>query len=486
MLRSSTQPTAHRTPGTIDLVISNPVLLLNEIARRYETSERILMEYVDNALDDAEVLYRQNYNAYPYPIEIDLTIDCSAGAVTIRDNCRGMPRDTLERIVRNIGESDKRGLTWVNGRFGFGVHAFRAAAESIRFQTKHELSSHHILEFNRDQLTGIKEAQRTDETFPTGRGTGTLVTVSKFKPDWFANLSAASLKGEIERHFERLLNRPNLHIRVAELGQAALVCRPCDYPAMAGQEIQHNLVLTYQGETYPIEVYLKVASEPQPERIASFFARGRRIAAVTEIKSFMRKSKYGASLWGHPHLVGYLELGEVVQPILNRDEFVRTKLRQLLYETIAELEPELRLALQGVNQHERQQTLEQLEGALYDALAQVQPHHPPVRRPSRVAFVEALPDGSGGRAGFEDGTLSINMGHPDFQHRLSLSRQGTPRLTDRLNAYLAVILANYSRELNATEAPAGESPENRLEAQLKAFIQIEENLRQQRDRLKQV
>ncbi len=42
--------------GTLDLQISDPVSMLNEIARRYESTERILMEYVDNALDDAGVI----------------------------------------------------------------------------------------------------------------------------------------------------------------------------------------------------------------------------------------------------------------------------------------------------------------------------------------------------------------------------------------------------------------------------------------------
>lgn len=51
--------------STFDLQISNPAALLNEIARRYESSERILMEFVDNALDDVEPLYRANARCLP-------------------------------------------------------------------------------------------------------------------------------------------------------------------------------------------------------------------------------------------------------------------------------------------------------------------------------------------------------------------------------------------------------------------------------------
>ncbi len=487
MLRSFSQSTAYRTPGTIDLVISNPVILLNEIAKRYESSERILMEYVDNALDDAEILYRQNYNSYPYPIEIDLTVDFASSSVVIRDNCRGMPRDVLERIVRNIGESDKRALTWVNGRFGFGVHAFRAAAESICFQTKHEFSSHHVLEFNRDQLNGIKEAQRSDEPFPTSSNTGTIVTVSKFERDWFSTVSVESIKQEIERHFERLLNRPGLHIQVGETGKTPLVCQAFDYRAVAGLEIQRNLELAYQGETYPIGLYLKVASAPLPERNASFFARGRRVAAVSEIKSFMRRSNYATSLWGHPNLAGYLEVGEMVQPILNRDDFVRTKRRQILYDAIIALEPDIRLALQQINQSERQNTLEQLEDTLYHALAEALKTRGNSSlsscEPPKIVFTDDLLEGSQPRAAFKDGVLSINLAHADLQRRLSLSRHGIPRLTDRLNSYLAGTLATYFCEWLAGETPEGISTEDLLNVQLNTFIQIEENLRQQRGRL---
>lgn len=479
MLRSPHPSAGHHTPGTIDLVISNPVILLNEIAKRYETSERILMEYVDNALDDAEILYRRNNQAYPYPIEIDLIVDHAAATITIQDNCQGMPRDVLEGIVRSIGESNKRGLTWVNGRFGFGVHAFRAAAENIRIQTKHERSSLHTLEFNRSQLFGIKEAQRSDEKFPTASGSGTIVTVSKFDREWFAGVSVESIRHEIERHFERLLDRPGLSIRVREVGQPAVTCRPFDYRALEGVEIQQNLELEAQGERFPIELYLKIAATPQPEHSASFFSRGRRVAAMAEIKSFMRKSRYDTGLWGHPHLCGYVEVGEMVEPILNRDDFVRTKRRQALYEAIAALEAEIRLALLQINQDERSSTLDQLEDTLRNALAQTleaTPNRlPGLRRPERVAFVEELPGGGERRADFTDGVLTINMAHADFRQRLSLSRQGIPRLSDRLNAYLAGVLATF-----ACEAPTDAAPQELLEAQLNAFIQIEENLRQQR------
>jgi HSP90 family molecular chaperone len=121
------------------------------------------MEFVDNALDDAEALYRANAETYPFEVRIDLTVDVRHRLVTVTDNCRGMRQETLERIVQNVGESQKKGITWVNGQFGFGVHAFRAAADSIQFRTKHAEGDHIELQLSRDQHRGIRRPWASSE-----------------------------------------------------------------------------------------------------------------------------------------------------------------------------------------------------------------------------------------------------------------------------------------------------------------------------------
>jgi hypothetical protein len=356
---------------TLDLQISDPVMMLNEIARRYESTERILMEYVDNALDDAESLYRENSNAYPYQIHIEVIIDGAQQSVIVRDNCRGMPKEILERIIRNVGESQKRGLTWVNGRFGFGVQAFRAAADVIRFQTRHAQNPHWLLELERNQHFGIKGAQSLAEPFPSDTGTGSMVTINGFEDEWFENISVTSIKQEIESHFERLLARPNLTITVQEVHQEPVRCEPFQYEDVPGKDIQRVLKLRYKGRVYPIEVHLKIADFEVPGRTVRFFARGRRINHVTEIKSFLRKSTYRTSVWGHPHLLGYIEVGEIVRPVITRDDFVRNKSRNLFYEAILGLEEELKNALDRINEAQRDSTLNRLEDVLRTVLESI-------------------------------------------------------------------------------------------------------------------
>jgi hypothetical protein len=469
MFNASSKPFASKTPGTIDLEISDPVLMLNEVAKRYETTERVLMEYVDNALDDAEVLFRENGNVYPYPIRIDITIDRANRAVIIKDNCRGMTRETLERVVRNIGESQKRGQTWVNGRFGFGVHAFRAAAESVSFQTKHERSSNHALTLQRDQHRGIKEAKRVDAPFPTDNGTGCVVTVSGFETEWFQPVTVDSIRTEIEHHFERLIARPNLNITVYEAGEAPQGCAAFDYAAIEGVAIQHVLHLSYKDEVFPVTIYCKIAADSPLKRPISFFARDRRIGDVADIKSFMRRSAAKTSVWSHPNLMGYIEVGNLVQPIINRDDFVRTYSRTLLYDALLPIEAEIKQTLQGVNEQQREQTFDQFEQVVQRALAEVV-----TGENLDVALVE---NEEGKRVVVENGRLAINTSHPDFQARLRITRQGNPRPSDRLNAYLAGILSVYGIS-QLTEQNKDLSPESQIDLQIEMMLALESQLRQ--------
>lgn len=353
---------------TFDLQISDPASLLNEVARRYSSSERILMEYIDNALDDAETLYRNNADAYPFEVRIEVIIDRHQRYIAVRDNCRGMKREVLERIVSKIGESQKRGVTWVNGRFGFGVHAFRAAAESIRFRTKNKYDDHLELKLRRTQHRDIRRPWTKPEPFPTDTGTGTEVVVGPFDEEWFETITVATIKHEIESHFERLLARSNLTITVQEWGGEPVSCEPFAYEQLPGKDFQRTLEVELNDALHLVEVHLKVVEAEVPGRAARFFSRGRRINEIAEIKSFIRKSNHRTSVWGHPNLLGYIEVGDIVRPIITRDDFDRGKGRTALYDEILTLEDELRAAINQINEEQRDGSLNRLEDVLRDVL----------------------------------------------------------------------------------------------------------------------
>ena len=117
----------------LQLQVSSPALLLNHMAERYLSTSRILMEFVDNALDDAEALYDGEADAYLRPVTVDVHVSRAQGSLRIVDNCRGMAPDVLSRVVMRVGESRKRGASFVNGQFGFGMQA--RLRDSAQFST---------------------------------------------------------------------------------------------------------------------------------------------------------------------------------------------------------------------------------------------------------------------------------------------------------------------------------------------------------------
>jgi hypothetical protein len=396
---------------TFCLQISDPASLLNEVARRYGSSERILMEYIDNAVNDAEVLYRDNAEAYPVEARIEIIIDRHQRYVTVRDNYRGMMREDLERIVGKVGESKKRGITWVNGRFGFGVHAFRAAAESIPFRTENKYDDRLELTLRRSQRRDIRRPWARPEPFPTDTETGAEVVVDPVDEEWFESVTVASIKHEIESHFERLLARPNLTITVQEWGGGPVFCEPFDYEQIPGKDFQRALEIEFNDALHLIEVHLKVAEAEVPGRAARFFSRGRRINEIAEIKSFIRKSNHRTSVWGHPNLLGYIEVGDIVRPIITRDDFDRGKGRTALYGASLTLEDEIRAAINQINEEQRDSSFNRLEDVLRNVLDDL-------AREDRLRLrSEPMPGDEQGKAtnggGAEDGAEGGHDGPPN-------------------------------------------------------------------------
>ena len=124
-------PPMSSSPEALSLQISSPALLLNHMAERYSSTSRILMEFIDNSLDDAEAFYDTEAGAYSRSVSISVHVSREDRTIRIVDDCRGMAPPTLSRVVMRVGESRKRGASFVNGQFGFGMQAFRAACSSL-------------------------------------------------------------------------------------------------------------------------------------------------------------------------------------------------------------------------------------------------------------------------------------------------------------------------------------------------------------------
>lgn len=391
------------------LTVSSPCLLLNHIAQRYTRTSRIIMEYVDNSLDDCEALFDEDTNAYSRAIQIDVRInrtkvgdgmapDSDGGPdapappaakpeagtdekqsepgkkakkgkkkaapaeqwfteVSVSDNCRGMSKATLNRLVANVGESSKRGSKFTNGHFGFGVHAFRACAKKISFHTKQEGGRVLFLEMDRKSEYFMKPKWQ-DEGIDTAAGTE--VRVTNFDNTWSEQLDPREIIKEIQHHFSGLLERGNLQVLVHDVAKAkSTVCRPFSFNMMSLRK-SINKDFDFGEETCRVRLY--VSNKAQNGKNCMFVAKGRRVNEVSDVKSFMKMSRCRWAVWGHPNLVGFIDVSNILEPVITRDEFRLNKARKDVFrKIIEEVEPILYKALHEVNENRRIMALARLE-----------------------------------------------------------------------------------------------------------------------------
>jgi len=384
------------------LTVSSPCLLLNHIAQRYTRTSRIIMEYVDNSLDDAEALYTEKSDSYKRKINILIEIKRQNIAkesnvnpdelnskipltektgdiakptkvskkksqkqqenwiteVTVTDNCRGMTSATLNRLIANVGDSSKRYSKFTNGHFGFGVHAFRACAKNIEFKSKASGTRTLGLQIDRDNEYFSKPKFVGDEGVQTR--TGTIVKVSNFDNTWSEQLEPKEIVREIQHHFSRLLERKNLLIQVKNVVTGKVTeCRPFNFK---GLPIRKTVKKDYKFGKETVRCRLFVSNQAQLGKNCLFISKGRRVNEVSDVKSFMKMSRCKYGVWSHPNLAGYIDVTNVLDPVITRDEFRLNNSRKIVFrKVVEEVEPVLYKALHEVNENKRIMALARLE-----------------------------------------------------------------------------------------------------------------------------
>jgi len=308
--------------------------IIQNVANLYNDTHRIFMEYIDNSLDSAEDCYDREKNEYNRPIKITLEIsgsDFKNGFVTITDNCEGIAKFT--EVVQSIGSSIKRTQFSTNGQFGFGVYSFMAACEKLEITSKAKEGNAYYLPILRSQFD---ESKQENVVFPDPKvvnfkiESGTKIILSEFDKEMWKVINFEMIKSEIEKHFELLLSRKNLQIKLVKNGREE-ICGAFDYSSLEGEVWEDNIsyLSSYKGTKAPqeinfklqssIKVFLKITKGKNIDKSPVFIIKGRRIAEVREVKSF--KTTHRGELWGHPNLTGYIDLGGFLSPNIARTDF---------------------------------------------------------------------------------------------------------------------------------------------------------------------
>lgn len=356
--------------------------IISNIARTYQNTPRVFMEYIDNSLDSADKLFEKNGGNYPHKIIINIHIDSKNKTVVFEDNCVGMDLDNLIRIIENIGDSNKKSDFITNGQFGFGIHAYAACASELEV-TSLKKGSDYAWSIKIDRNAYTEDGEIPNEkrihksNFPFQ--SGTVVKIKNFDQNWWKEVDAETLVNEIERHFEQLLSRENLDVKIFWDNEEQ-ICSSFDYDKYLGtkivKEIQELEVLrrkitTRQPLKTPVKIYLKITNDIVPNKRPIFTNKGRRIEEIQNIKSFRNKSKFKTSIWGHSNLTGFIEVAGLLEPTLPRDDFQRSLYRDMVYEQILIIEDEINETLQEINKQTENTSLSKFESLLSSTLAKL-------------------------------------------------------------------------------------------------------------------
>lgn len=375
--------------------------IIGSISTLYNDVNRIFLEFIDNSLDSAEEYYDTENNKYIRPIYITLAIvgnNYRDGKIIIHDNCTGITN--LPKVVNSIGFSEKKEQAWTNGQFGYGIYSFMACCSKLEITTKVEDGATYYIPIDKTKFDAEKQR---DVTFPDPQHkhaltlrkeeailfplnsskemvyerSGTKIILSNFDKNQWKDIDLDNLRTEIEKHFELMISRSNLLIRLV-VNKNVYNCKPFDYGRYEGgvwaDEIKDLTTLRYGMKSIfklkqPIKVFLKITQGQEINKPPMFISKGRRIAEIKEVKSF--KSKNKSSLWDHPNITGFIDLKDFLGPTIARTDFRNTAKSKALFERLIELEPLILEEIRRINKISEESHYRQLESRLNQALSKL-------------------------------------------------------------------------------------------------------------------
>lgn len=361
--------TGPKVVGTVKLHIANQARIVNQIAGTYKDVYRALMEYVDNSADSAAIDSDR-------PRHLRIYVDTREREVVFEDDCCGMSPSSLAGLLGSIGTSTKAHLPWVNGEFGFGVHAFRAFARYADFVSRANDSVTCSITIDReaDENTEVPISEADSRVIKSP--TGTRIRVYGFRPGVFKGPRFAnSLQREVEEHFGDVIESGILEVTIIDTRVGSFdACRSIDLTALPGTPVQEDKPVEVSGVVKNLDVSIKLVEGKPIHHPIVLTRNGRRILPVGEIRSFrefLRAKDRLPDVWAHPQLTGRIEIGDIAQPNITRDDLQSGDGRDALFEALAEIQTELEGAVAASESKHRERELESASKVLSERLAHV-------------------------------------------------------------------------------------------------------------------
>ncbi len=361
---------------TIPLHISPRII--PSIATLYNDTNRIFMEYIDNSIDSSEKFLDNNW--YIKDISISLTI--GNDEVIIEDNSTWIIN--FEKVVQSIWNSDKKAQFTTNWQFWYGIYSFMAACWKIEIISKtidNEKANSIVIDrkkFDTDNQEDVVFPDFSKVDF--NHSSWTRVVLSKFDKTMWKQINLEEIKLEVEKHFELLLARKNLTIKLKN-NTTEYICKPFNYDDYEGEVYSDKLEKLFFNKWRrdpqqitliphnPIKIFLKITKWRAINKLPVFVIKWRRIAEIKDIKQF--KSNHKGDIWWHPNMTWYIDLSDYLNPTIARTEFKNNNNSKALFNTLIDLEPLILDVIKDVNKESDAKHYHILEDKLNSVLSKL-------------------------------------------------------------------------------------------------------------------
>ena len=359
--------------GTTKLNIKDQNAIINQISNTYKDFFRAAMEYIDNSIDVATINKKKGLEK---DYKVNINIDTHKKTISFLDNCGGMSPDELCNLLSNVGLSTKKAVSWANGQFGFGVHAFRAFAKIAQFISKKKYYPACKIIIDRDK-TEHDEVYCKKVPDNTLIEEGTEVIISNFNKHVFKKSGMKrKLSEEISRHFDDILRSGLIDIFLSENGSNKIRLLPFDYHNMNGLEFPvKKIKMESRNKTSFLDIDLKILDQPQKNRLPTIKNKGRRIQSIADLQSYKKylnsigKNNY---IWGNNEfIVGSIEINDFCSPKITRDDLIDNEERDIFYKKLVEIQEEIEELFNKKQYSKKQEYLDEISHKITNCLSNV-------------------------------------------------------------------------------------------------------------------
>lgn len=334
-------------------------------AQNYTDVYRILAEYIDNSIDDAEQLYDSAADTYKRNININISKSGTtkkARTITITDNACGMSIDPNKGLT--IFDSTKQSDPKTNGMFGMGMFSFLAICNKMSVETRQSGSNTiYTYDITKDTFDipngSVPEFELNKQSAQRKTNSGyTKISLTEFLPGKFEDMDLSKFKTEVESHFELILKRKKISINFQDINQSPITAECFDYSKITSANYTKSIDKLYKTNSKkfktkteinisnnPCRIFLAVSKNMELNREPVFVCKGRRVIEVSKVDQFRTNNR--TSIWSNPNITGYIDVTGIMEPVPTRKDFKNTPVAKALFQALNQLEPEIKLFIEN-------------------------------------------------------------------------------------------------------------------------------------------